>query len=74
MGNSIPFLMKSRSYYWSAIISSIHGSDYVLQEIWGEGRNVYAEKILNQNVSGKSDIYLDEDAEYMRRLIRRENM
>ena len=72
--NSIPFLMKSRSYYWSAIISSIHGSDYVLQEIWGEGRNVYAEKILNQNVSGKSDIYLDEDAEYMRRLIRRENM
>ena len=69
----LPILKQKKPYYWCAIVNSIYGLEYVLDEVFDKGKTSYAEKILNQKINGDRDIFQEEDVEYIRSLIRRRN-
>ena len=68
---NIASLKIGKTYYWSAILNSIYGLQYVMNEIQNQRQSIYLGEILNQNVSNIKDICQKEDIEYKRSIIRR---
>lgn len=68
---NIPLLKSKKVYYWSAILNSVYGLRYVMDEIRDRGQSAFLGEILNQKVKDTKDIYQREDTEYIRSIIRR---
>lgn len=67
-GKILAALKKNKLLYWSAILINPYCTRHVLQE-WGE-RKLFAQLLLDQDVTGSNDLSLLHEAEEIRRQIR----